>query len=168
MLDREVNSMNEFKQIVGRGTRVHEDTKKFYFTLIDFRGATSHFVDPESNGKPVQIYEPGPDDPIAPPDDVPTTEEEGDPFPDTIGPDETIVDGLPDPPTGDSTTRKDLYRWVDIRIIVERVEYLDENGKPLTESLRDFTKSALASGWALTNDSRRLADMRVWLDEKRH
>lgn len=42
-LDRAVGSMTEFKQIVGRGTRVHEDTKKYYFTIIDFRGATSHF-----------------------------------------------------------------------------------------------------------------------------
>ena len=71
VLDREVGSMTEFKQIVGRGTRVHEDTKKFYFTLIDFRGATSHFADPDFDGEPVQIYEPGADDPIAPPDDVP-------------------------------------------------------------------------------------------------
>ena len=59
VLDREVGSMTEFKQIVGRGTRVHEDTKKFYFTLIDFRGATSHFADPDFDGEPVQIYEPG-------------------------------------------------------------------------------------------------------------
>ena len=51
--------MTEFKQIVGRGTRVHEDTKKFYFTLIDFRGATDHFADPDFDGEPVQIYEPG-------------------------------------------------------------------------------------------------------------
>ncbi len=51
--------MTEFKQIVGRGTRVHEDTKKFYFTLIDFRGATNHFADPDFDGEPVQIYEPG-------------------------------------------------------------------------------------------------------------
>jgi hypothetical protein len=57
--DRAVGSMTEFKQIVGRGTRVHEDSKKFYFTLIDFRGATSHFADPDFDGDPVQIYEPG-------------------------------------------------------------------------------------------------------------
>ena len=42
--------MTEFKQIVGRGTRVHEDTRKFYFTLIDFRGATAHFADPDFDG----------------------------------------------------------------------------------------------------------------------
>ena len=52
VLDREVGSMTEFKQIVGRGTRVHEDTSKLYFTLIDFRGATSHFADPDFDGEP--------------------------------------------------------------------------------------------------------------------
>lgn len=62
VLDREVNSMTEFKQIVGRGTRAHEDTNKLYLTLIDFRGATSHFADSDFDGDPVQIYEPGPDD----------------------------------------------------------------------------------------------------------
>ena len=67
VLDRAVGSMTEFKQIVGRGTRVHEDTKKFFFTLIDFRGATGHFADPEFDGEPVQIYEPSPDDPMTPP-----------------------------------------------------------------------------------------------------
>ena len=76
VLDREVNSMTEFKQIVGRGTRVHEDTNKLYFTLIDFRGATSHFADSDFDGDPVQIYEPGPDDPIDPPE-PPTGGEDG-------------------------------------------------------------------------------------------
>ena len=71
VLDRDVGSMTEFKQIVGRGTRVHEDTKKFYFTLIDFRGATSHFADKDFDGEPVQIYEPGWGSPMTPPDDVP-------------------------------------------------------------------------------------------------
>ena len=95
VLDREVGSMTEFKQIVGRGTRVHEDTHKFYFTLIDFRGATSHFADPDFDGEPVQIYEPGESDPIAPPDDVPPTGEDGEMLPDTPGADEIIVDGEP-------------------------------------------------------------------------
>ena len=61
--------MTEFKQILGRGTRVHEETKKLYFTLMDFRGATSHFADPDFDGEPVQIYDPDDDDPIAPPND---------------------------------------------------------------------------------------------------
>src|SRR5208283_2573617 len=88
VLDRVVGSMTEFKQIVGRGTRVHEDTKKFFFTLIDFRGATNHFADPEFDGEPVQIYEPCENDPIVPPDDVPPLDENGNPVPPEPGDDE--------------------------------------------------------------------------------
>ena len=152
VLDREVYSMTEFKQIIGRGTRVHEDTKKFYFTVIDFRGATSHFADPEFDGEPVQIYEPGPNDPIAPPDDAPTTDEDGEPLPDTPGPDEIIVDGFPNTPTGGDPIRKVYVDGIEVRVIAERVEYLDENGKLVTESLRDFTKAALKKRFASLDD----------------
>lgn len=151
-LDREVNSMTEFKQIVGRGTRVHEDTHKFYFTLIDFRGATTHFADPAFDGEPVQIYEPGEGDPVAPPDDTLPTDEDGAPLPETPGADETIVDqpGLPPPPCG---PQKKIYvDGVSATIIAERVEYLDEHGKLVTESLRDFTKKALKKRFASLDD----------------
>jgi type I restriction enzyme R subunit len=94
VLDRDVGSMTEFKQIVGRGTRVHEDSKKLYFKLIDFRGATAHFADPEFDGEPVQIYEPGDDDPINPPDVPPTCDGDSE-IPPEPGEDEVIVDGAP-------------------------------------------------------------------------
>lgn len=151
-LDREVNSMTEFKQIVGRGTRVHEDTRKFYFTLIDFRGATSHFADPDFDGEPVQIYEPREDDPIAPPDD-----QRGPGFGEaepSIPPDETIVD-RPDItlPTATGNRQKKIYvDGVGAAIVAERVEYLDEHGKLITESLRDFTKRALRKRFASLDD----------------
>jgi type I restriction enzyme R subunit len=145
VLDREVGSMTEFKQIVGRGTRVHEDTRKFYFTLIDFRGATNHFADPDWDGDPVQIYEPGEDDAVAPPDNMPPTGEREGALPAQPGKDETIVDGPPDialSPLRDA--RKKVYvDGVSATIVAERVEYLDESGKLITESLRDFTKKAL-------------------------
>jgi type I restriction enzyme R subunit len=153
VLDRAVNSMTEFKQIVGRGTRVHEDSKKFYFTLIDFRGASSHFADPDFDGEPVQIYEPDADDPIAPPDDVPPTGEDGETLPDSPGKDETIVEGQDPllPPTG-GKMRKVYVDGVNVRIIAERVEYLDQNGKLVTESLRDFTKAALKKHFSSLDD----------------
>ena len=69
VLDQTINSMTEFKQIVGRGTRIREDYNKLYFTIMDFKGATRLFQDPDFDGAPVTIYEPGPDDPITPPDD---------------------------------------------------------------------------------------------------
>ena len=148
VLDRAVGSMTEFKQIVGRGTRVHEDTKKFYFTLIDFRGATVHFADPDFDGDPVQIYEPGVDDPITPPDDAP----QGDHTPPKPDANEMIVDqpGLPLQP-GDPI-RKVYVDGVGARIVAERVEYLDANGKLVTESLRDFTKAALKKRFASLDD----------------
>jgi len=145
VLDREVGSMTEFKQIVGRGTRVHEDTRKFYFTLIDFRGATNHFADPDWDGEPVQIYEPGKNDPVAPPENVPPTGQEEGALTEHPGKDETIVDGPLDitfPPPREA--RKKVYvDGVSASIVAERVEYLDEHGKLVTESLRDFTKRAL-------------------------
>jgi type I restriction enzyme R subunit len=155
VLDRDVGSMTEFKQIVGRGTRVHEDTKKFYFTLIDFRGATSHFADPDFDGEPVQIYEPGDGDPIAPPDNMPSTDEDGETLPDRPGADETIVDGVPPDisiPPGGQRQKKIYVDGVGAIIIAERVEYLDENGKLVTESLRDFTKNALRKRFASLDD----------------
>lgn len=145
--------MTEFKQIVGRGTRVHEDTRKFYFTLIDFRGATNHFADPDFDGEPVQIYQPGSDDPIAPPDDVPPPIDEEDPLPVRPGDDEIIVDDpnvLREP---DPTQRKKIYvDGISAAIVAERVEYLDEDGKLVTESLRDYTKKALKKRYASLDD----------------
>ena len=146
VLERAVGSMTEFKQIVGRGTRVHEDTQKFYFTLIDFRGATSHFADPDFDGEPVQIYEPGKGDPIAPPDVLPTDEDGPDDY-------ESIIDG------GDSLCppqpgpQKKIYvDGVEVSIIAERATYLDGHGKLVTESLRDFTRKALRRRFASLDD----------------
>ncbi len=156
VLDREVRSMTEFKQIVGRGTRVHEDTRKFYFTLIDFRGATSHFAEPEFDGEPVQIYGPGEDEPMAPPDDVPPSDQEGETFPAQPDADETIIDDLTDLGSPDSRKKKKVYvEGVSAVIVAERIEYLDEDGKLVTESLRDFTKKALTKRYASLDDFRR-------------
>lgn len=155
VLDRAVGSMTEFKQIVGRGTRVHEDTRKFYFTLIDFRGATSHFADPDFDGEPVQIYEPGSDDPMTPPENVPPTGDDEEPIPYVPDQDEVIVDGEPPDISIPGVTEKKTKIYVDgvsARIIAERVEYLDENGKLVTESLRDFTKKALKKRFTSLDD----------------
>ncbi|MGC3971769.1 MAG: DEAD/DEAH box helicase family protein [Pirellulales bacterium] len=152
VLDRPVGSMTEFKQIVGRGTRVHEDTQKFYFTLMDFRGATNHFADPKFDGPVIQEYEPGPDDPVVPPDDVPPPVDEDEFFPPEPTDDETIVvDPVPPDitgPIGGGKQKKVYVDGVHANIIAERVEYLDEDGKLVTETLRDFSKRALCKRFA--------------------
>ena len=151
VLDREVGSMTEFKQILGRGTRVHDDTRKFYFTLMDFRGATNHFADPDFDGEPVQIYEPGEGDPIVPPEDVPPRDDADDPIPPEPGEDETIVYVPPSPYPLDRPS-KVYVDGIDATVIAERVEYLDEYGKLVTESLRDFTRKALKKRFASLDD----------------
>lgn len=155
VIDRPVGSMTEFKQIIGRGTRVHEDTKKFYFSLMDFRGATNHFADPKFDGNPVQIYEPGEIDPITPPDAPPQPDDDEAAIPFEPGDDETVVDGPP-PDISISTVadrpRKVYVDGVGATIVAERVEYMDENGKLVTESLRDFTRKALKKRFASLDD----------------
>jgi type I restriction enzyme R subunit len=63
VLMRPVNSMIEFKQIIGRGTRLYEG--KDYFTIYDFVKAYQHFNDPEWDGEPVEPEEPRPRSPRA-------------------------------------------------------------------------------------------------------
>lgn len=165
VLDRSVGSMTEFKQIVGRGTRVHEDSRKFYFTLMDFRGATNHFADPDFDGEPVQIYEPGEGDPMTPPEGAPVTDEDGEELPSEPSTEETVVDGdTPDIsiPAGGPKRQKVYVDGVGATIVTERVEYLDEDGKLVTESLRDFTKKALQKHFTSLD-----AFLRRWKGEDR-
>ena len=131
--------MTEFKQILGRGTRVLEDAHKYYFTVIDFRGATRHFADPDFDGEPVQIYDPDDYDPIVPPE----TEE-------VPGEDEIVVDAGNDVTidTEEPAPRKLHVNGVLVTIMAERVKYLDGDGKLVTESLRDYSKRAVMSKYA--------------------
>jgi type I restriction enzyme R subunit len=152
VLERPVTSMTEFKQIVGRGTRVHEEEKKYYFTLIDFRKATNHFADPAFDGEPVQIYEPGEGDPVVPPDDVPPVDDGEDPIPPTPGEDEEVIVD-PEPPDvgippGGGKRYKFHIEGNAVSVVAERVEYLDENGRLVTESLRDYSKRTLRRRFA--------------------
>ena len=168
VLDRRINSMTEFKQIIGRGTRINEDYGKLYFTIMDFKRATSLFADPDFDGEPVQIYEPGPEEPPIPPEDRPGGEPVYPPGGDTEGPGE-----VGEPPA------KYYVDNVEVRVATERVQYLDEHGKLITESLKDFSRKAvrqtyatLASFLTVWNDAERkqavleeLAAKGVFLDE---
>ncbi len=142
VLDKRINSMTEFKQIIGRGTRINEDYNKFFFTIMDFKQATALFADPDFDGDPVQIYEPGPDDPPVPPDDPPEEDDEEQPG-------EIIVDPPigPEPP-GEESPVKYYVDDVEVAVATERVQYLDENGKLITESLREYSRKAVRKEYA--------------------
>lgn len=141
-LDQTINSMTEFKQIIGRGTRLREDYQKLYFTIMDFKGATRLFADPDFDGEPVVIYEPEPGDPVIPPEDTapPTTSEPESP---PYAPSPT---GGGDAQPGEDTGRgsggriKYVLDDVNVRLAVERSQYLDANGKLITEDYRVLLK----------------------------
>jgi type I restriction enzyme, R subunit len=137
VLDRRIASMTEFKQIIGRGTRINEDYNKLYFTIMDFKRATALFADPDFDGDPVQIYEPGPNDPPTPPDDPP---EDGDP----LLPEDGLLDPIDIGLDGDGH-RPTKYYVDDVEVIVatERVQYLGADGKLITESLKDYTRKTV-------------------------
>lgn len=146
VLDQNIASMTEFKQIIGRGTRVREDYGKMYFTIMDFRSVTELFADPNFDGDPVVIYEPKGDDPINPPDDEIIIDPEEPPL---VYPKPNInIDEI----TIGEPRKKYYINGVDVKIINERVQYIGEDGKLITESLKDYSKKNILSEYALLED----------------
>lgn len=124
VLDQTIQSMIEFKQTIGRGTRIHEETGKLWFTIMDFKKATELFADPDWDGEPVVIYDPAPGGSPVPPEppgeDVPPAE-----------------------PFADSGRTKFVVSGVPVAVLAERVQYYDKDGKLITETMADYTKSAV-------------------------
>lgn len=136
VIDRTINSMTMFKQIIGRGTRIDEDNNKFFFTIMDFKRATELFRDDDFDGPPIVIYNPDDDDDPVPPD--PEDPEDGgdldDAEDDQVGTQRFIVSGVP------------------ARIINERVEYVGTDGKLVTESYRDYARKQIAQEYTSLDD----------------
>ena len=131
VLDEMINSMTEFKQIIGRGTRLREKEGKNHFVVMDFRNVTRLFSDPDWDG-PIEIVE-GFD-----PNHKPT------PKPDTPG---NGGDPVSPPPTVDKYVVDE--NGCDVHIIGKRVEVYDAQGKLLRqESIVDYTKSNILGKYA--------------------
>ncbi len=141
VLDQNIRSMTRFKQIIGRGTRINQDYDKYFFTIMDFRKATELFADPDFDGDPVQVYEPRPDQ-----DPIPPEDEQGpgpDPGPPDDGPDETPPPDGPDGPGGGEQGPKRVKYYVSdvpVTVVAQRVQYIGQNGKLITESLKDYSR----------------------------
>ncbi len=132
VLDKNINSMTTFKQIVGRGTRIEEEQNKYFFTIMDFKKATELFKDPDFDGEPVVIYTPTDDDDPVPPDPEPSDDED----------DEEEDEGV----------NKFRVDGVNVRILSERVEYLGEDGQMVTESYRDYSRKNIRKEFASLDD----------------
>lgn len=134
VLDKTITSMTSFKQIIGRGTRIDEENNKWFFSIMDFKKATQLFRDPDFDGEPVVIYEPGPDDDPVPPD--PPSEDDEPPM------------GVEEP----QEVYKVRVSGVPVRIISERVEYIGQDGNLITESYKDFSRKQIQSEFASLDD----------------
>jgi type I restriction enzyme R subunit len=142
VLDQTIQSMTVFKQIIGRGTRINEDYGKFFFTIMDFKKATELFADPDFDGDPVVIYEPGPGESPVPPEEPETPETPtGQPLPEP-----------PPGPEGPEPRRKYVVGGVPVSVISERIQYYGPDGKLITESLKDYTKKAVRKEYQSLDD----------------
>ena len=148
VLDQRIESMIEFKQIVGRGTRIHEDAGKLWFTVMDFRKATERFADPAFDGEPVVVYEPGVGEAPVPPDDAEDGTGEGG---DDEGDGDRIGDPGPDDPPPGGATRY-VISGVPVMVVAERVQYYGNDGRLITESLTDYTREAVRGKYATLAD----------------
>jgi len=159
VLDSNIHSMTEFKQIIGRGTRINEEYGKMYFTIMDFRNVTDLFADPAFDGPPIMVKEVGSAEDLTGQD---------------IYPGESVIDpetgnpvdfGEEEPTTYDThpriipggrivseSSQKVYVSGVDVSVLNERVQHLDANGKIITESLRDYTKRSLLAEFRSLDD----------------
>jgi len=142
VLDSNINSMTEFKQIIGRGTRINEEYGKTFFTIMDFRNATDLFADPDFDGDPVKVKILGEDEDFEEPemeDDEVITDEDGEEveFPEDETPDIRDAGDIED----NEPREKVFVNGVDVTVLNERVQILDEHGKLITGSLKDYTKA---------------------------
>jgi len=152
VLDQRIQSMTEFKQIIGRGTRINEDYGKFWFTIMDFKKATELFADPAFDGDPVQVFEPTGDQAPIPPDELPDGQSGPDDDANQDG--DVTGDTVPDAQDGDAGRRIKYVVGgeVTVQVVAERVQYYGPDGKLITESLKDYCRSAVRRNFASLDD----------------
>jgi type I restriction enzyme, R subunit len=153
VLDKRIQSMTEFKQIIGRGTRIKEDYGKYFFTIIDFKKATELFADPDFDGDPVQIYEPKDinDSPV-PPEEEYITEYEDHTNSKTWQEYEPSEWEESEDNVTMVVNKKYYVSDVVVTVASERVQYFDADGKLITQSLKDYTKSNVYKEFSSLDD----------------
>ncbi|MGH2517154.1 MAG: EcoAI/FtnUII family type I restriction enzme subunit R [Ktedonobacterales bacterium] len=142
VLFRHINSMTDFKQIIGRGTRVREDYGKLFFTILDYTGtATQNFADPAFDGDPVRAI-------VEQVDAEGETETESEEVPEAPSETEVIYNQGPrliEPPQV-REPRKFYVAGLQVEILHETVQQLDANGQRLrVVQLTDYTGEQVRS-----------------------
>ena len=161
VLDSNIKSMTEFKQIIGRGTRINEDYDKTFFAIMDFRNVTDLFADPAFDGNPVMIKQVKGEEELTEQDINPEEDQEII-DPETGQPVDFEKKETKEYPTQPeiiqggsivSEPRSKVYvAGVDVSVLNERVQHLDANGKLITETLKDFTKKSILQEFRSLDD----------------
>lgn len=125
VLDSNIKSMTEFKQIIGRGTRVREDLGKLYFTIFDFRNVTKLFHEEEFDGPIEQDEDYNPNNPKNIPEKPPVVDK-----PKNEKKPKYVIGGEP------------------VTVSQQQIQYLGKDGKLITESLVDYTKKSVLSEYS--------------------
>ena len=152
VLDSNIGSMTEFKQIIGRGTRINEEYGKTFFTIMDFRGATDKFADPDFDGESVIIKDIFDGDEILNPE-----EEKIDSIIDENG-EEIIFEPFNIPDAGEiedieKKKREKVYiNGVDVTILNERVQIRNSEGKLITTSYKEYSKQKVHEEFSSLDD----------------
>lgn len=151
VLENSINSMTEFKQIIGRGTRLLEEYGKTYFTIMDFRNASRLFADPAFDGNPEVVIDLSGSDTIEEPESEYPKDEEA--IDDKGSKDETVLDpqnlNSGEAQIDENDKPKKYYVGdVTVKVLSERVQYVDKDGKLITESLIDYTKKNILQQYA--------------------
>lgn len=166
VLDQHIKSMTEFKQIIGRGTRINEDFGKYWFTIMDFKKATELFADPAFDGEPVMIYEPKGDDSVVPPDEEDLDGETLESGEEVGGTGSDNGDYGDDGEINDEEVNSGRIKYVlsdvTVHVIGERVQYYGSEGKLITESLKDYTRKAIRKDYSSLD-----AFLRTWSNAER-
>lgn len=154
VLDSNINSMTEFKQIIGRGTRVREDYGKTYFTILDFRNVTKLFADPDFDGDPVKVFEPKDEAEF---EDVVDTIDSDEPADETNGTNDTTAldEYPPEFPDSDTQTKRQVIHTISgqpVNIIGDTVRIMGADGKLITESLTDYTRKNILGEYATLDE----------------
>lgn len=164
VLENNINSITEFKQIIGRGTRLLEEYGKTYFTIMDFRNASRLFADPAFDGEPEVVIDLGGDDPVDEPE-IPEDDTGEDTGNDGVKEDDGQYKTGDIPPfddEGDDKPRKYYVGDVTVRVLSERVQYVDKDGKLITESLIDYTKNNILQQYSRLDEF-----LRTWTEAEK-
>ncbi|ADB39097.1 EcoAI/FtnUII family type I restriction enzme subunit R [Spirosoma linguale] len=157
VLDSNIQSMTEFKQIIGRGTRINEEFGKLYFTILDFRNVTDLFADPDFDGDPVRVKIVSEDETL----ETVEAEEEADES--LVSNDEAEVEieeplrpkvrySLDDEPEIVNDERKVYVNGVDVSVLNSLELTFDNDGKPILVGLKDFTRDKMREKFRSMDD----------------